>query len=238
MEILFFFVLLPKTSQQNRIMLVIIPDLANKIKHSINFDILWQVRRVSLWVLLSNLSRPPTWSSGRPTTQPASAGWTPWNWRWGVQASFSGPWAQPGKKSLINNRIVGGLARLGLDPRCGTDGLGQYKTPDMWYSVWDGLWRPGEAFLQIGLGCVMSRHHIVGLCRFLLKFWREDWKCISCQQNLYPVAQIRLNSHKIVYSWIRAFLVAQICPNLHKINYSWIRAFPVAQISPNLHKIA
>ena len=25
-------------------------------------------------------------------------------------------------------------------------------------SVWDGLWRPGGAFFQIGLGCVMSHH--------------------------------------------------------------------------------
>ena len=38
----------------------------------------------------------------------------------------------------------------------GTDGLGKYKTPDMWDSVRDGLWRPGGAFFQIGLGCVMS----------------------------------------------------------------------------------
>ena len=107
----------------------------------------------------------------------------------------------------------------------------------MRHSVWDGLWRPGEAFFQIGLGCVMSHHHIVGLCTFLLKFWREDWKCISCQQNLYPVAQIRLNSHKIVYSWIRTFPVAKICPNSHKIIYSWIRAFSVAKICPNSLKI-
>ena len=27
-----------------------------------------------------------------------------------------------------------------------------------WDSVWDGLWRPGGAFFQIGLGCVMSHH--------------------------------------------------------------------------------
>ena len=26
-------------------------------------------------------------------------------------------------------------------------------------SVWDGLWRPGGAFFQIGFGCVMSHHH-------------------------------------------------------------------------------
>ena len=25
-------------------------------------------------------------------------------------------------------------------------------------SIWDGLWRPGGAFFQIGLGCVMSHH--------------------------------------------------------------------------------
>ena len=46
----------------------------------------------------------------------------------------------------------------GSGPRYGTDSLGQYKTPDMLESVWDGLWRPGGAFFQIGLGCVMSHH--------------------------------------------------------------------------------
>ena len=39
-----------------------------------------------------------------------------------------------------------------------------------WDSAWDGLWRPGGAFFQIGLGCVMSHHHIEGLCTFLFKF--------------------------------------------------------------------
>ena len=34
-------------------------------------------------------------------------------------------------------------------------------------SVWDGLWRPGGAFFQIGFGCVMSHHHIEGLCTVL-----------------------------------------------------------------------
>ena len=63
---------------------------------------------------------------------------------------------------------------LGSGLRCGTGSLGQYKTPGMRQSVWDGLWRPGGAFFQIGLGCVMSHHHIEGLCTFLLKFWRED----------------------------------------------------------------
>ena len=33
-----------------------------------------------------------------------------------------------------------------------------------WDSVWDGLWRPGGAFFQIDFGCVMSHHHIKGLC--------------------------------------------------------------------------
>merc|ERR1711923_441894 len=71
---------------------------------------------------------------------------------------------------------------LGSGPRCGTDGLGQYKTPGMWHSVWDGLWRPGGAFFQIGFGCVMSHHHIEGLCTFLFKFWRENSNWSSCQQ--------------------------------------------------------
>ena len=46
----------------------------------------------------------------------------------------------------------------GSGPRYGTDSLGQYKTPDMLESVRDGLWRPGGAFFQIGLGFVMSHH--------------------------------------------------------------------------------
>ena len=33
-----------------------------------------------------------------------------------------------------------------------------------WCAVWFFcLWRPGGAFFQIGLGCVMSHHHIEGL---------------------------------------------------------------------------
>ena len=59
----------------------------------------------------------------------------------------------------------------GSGPRCQTGGLGQYKTYDMGESVWDGPWRPGGAFFQTGLGCVMSHHqsphrralHIPGL---------------------------------------------------------------------------
>ena len=73
--------------------------------------------------------------------------------------------------SLINNWIARGSLRMGplrSGPRCGTDGLGQYKTPGMWHSVWDGLWRPGGAFFQIGFGCVMSHHHIEGLWLALL----------------------------------------------------------------------
>ena len=70
----------------------------------------------------------------------------------------------------------------GSGSRCGTDGLGQYKTHGMPLSVWDGLWRPGGAFFQIGLCCVMSHHHIEGLCIFLFKFWRENSKWSSCQQ--------------------------------------------------------
>ena len=51
-------------------------------------------------------------------------------------------------------------------------------------SIRDGLWRPGGAFFQIGLGCVMSHHHIDGLCTFRFKFWRENSKWSSCQQSV------------------------------------------------------
>ena len=50
------------------------------------------------------------------------------------------------------------MAGLGSGPRCGTGSMGPYKTPDMLDSVRDDLWRPGGAFFQIGLGCVMSHH--------------------------------------------------------------------------------
>ena len=53
---------------------------------------------------------------------------------------------------------------LGLGPWCGTGRLGHYKIPGMRHSVWDGLWRPAEAFFQIGLGCVMSHQHTVYSC--------------------------------------------------------------------------
>ena len=46
----------------------------------------------------------------------------------------------------------------GSGPRYGIDGVGQYKTHGTVHSVRYGLWRPGEAFFQIGLGCVMSHH--------------------------------------------------------------------------------
>ena len=75
-------------------------------------------------------------------------------------------------ESLINNWMVTpdlwGMGGLGSGPRCGIDGLGQYKTPDMLEPVRDGLWRPGGAFFQIGLSCVMSHQHREGLCTFLL----------------------------------------------------------------------
>ena len=53
-----------------------------------------------------------------------------------------------------------GMGGLGSGPKCGIDGSGQYKTPDMPEPVRDGLWRPGGAFFQIGLGCVMSHHQL------------------------------------------------------------------------------
>ena len=129
------------------------------------------------------------------------------------------------------------MGPLGSGPRCGTDGLGQYKTPDMPDSVRDGLWRPGGAFFQIGLGCVMSHHHTEGLCTFLFKFLAGNLIMEVGLTKPFPVAQIRPNSHKIVSSSTRAYPVAQICAKSHKMVSSSIRAFPVAQIRPDSHKI-
>ena len=50
--------------------------------------------------------------------------------------------------------------------RVGSDRPWHKESHDMRDSVWDGLWRPGGAFFQIGLGCVMS-HPTEGLCAFL-----------------------------------------------------------------------
>ena len=130
-------------------------------------------------------------------------------------------------------------------------------------SVRDGLWRPGGAFFQIGLGCVMSHHqsphrralHIPVLI-LAGKFKMEFLPTVSHWKG-FPVAQICPNLHKIVSSYkgtclshiffpkshktvsssIRAFPVTEICPNLHKIVSSRIRAFPVTHICPNSHKI-
>ena len=63
--------------------------------------------------------------------------------------------------------------------RVGSDRPWHKESHDMRDSVWGGLWRPGEAFFQIGLDCVMSHHHIEGLCTFLFKFWRENSKWSS-----------------------------------------------------------
>ena len=68
-------------------------------------------------------------------------------------------------------------------------------------SIRDGLWRPEGAFFQIGLGCVMSHHHIEGLCIFLFKFLAGKFK-----MEFLPTVSLT-----------KAFPVAQICPNLHKI---------------------
>ena len=128
-------------------------------------------------------------------------------------------------------------------------------------SLWDGLWRPGGAFFQMGFGFVMSHHqpphkraqHIPVLIlagKFKMEFlptvshWKgfpvaqicpNSHKIVSSCIRAFPVAQIRPNSHKIAFSFIRAFHVAQICPNSHKIVFSCIKVFPVAQICPNSH---
>ena len=71
-----------------------------------------------------------------------------------------------------------GCEREGLVPRGvwgWVQGVGRAQgvTRSLRQSVWDGLWRPGTAFFQIGLGCVMSHRHIEGLCLFLFKFLQE-----------------------------------------------------------------
>ena len=112
--------------------------------------------------------------------------------------------------------------------------MGQYKTHGIGESVWDGLWRPGGAFFQIGLGCVMSHHQsphrrALNIPVLILagKFKMEFPPTVTEKDSL----------HEIVSSHIRAFPVAQIRPNLHKIVSSWIGALPVSQIRPNLYKI-
>ena len=68
--------------------------------------------------------------------------------------------------------------------RVGSERPWHKESHDMPDSVRGGLWRPGGAFFQIGLGCVMSHHHIDGLCTFQFKFWRENSKWSSCQQSV------------------------------------------------------
>ena len=50
-------------------------------------------------------------------------------------------------------------------------------------------------------------------------------------QNRVPANRVISQKH---YLWHR---FVQTCPNSHKIVFSYVRAFPVAQIRPNLHKI-
>ena len=103
---------------------------------------------------------------------------------------------------------------LGSGPRCGTDGLGQYKTHGIAESVRDGLRRPGGAFFQIGLGCVMS-HHLSSHRRALHipvlilagKFKIEFLPTVSCI-NLVLAAQGHFLSHRSVHICIKLFPAA------------------------------
>ena len=135
------------------------------------------------------------------------------------------------------------MGGLGSGPRCGTGSLGQYKTPDMLDSVPDGLWRPGGAFFQIGLGCVMIHHQsphrraLHNPVQILAGKFKMEFLPTVNHWKGFPVAQICPNSNKIISNYKGTFPVAQICPNPHKIMSSCLRAFPVAQIRPNSHKI-
>ena len=85
---------------------------------------------------------------------------------------------------IIGSYLVVGCSRRPhrLKLRVGSERPWHKESYDMRDSVWDGLWRPGGAFSQISLGCVMSHHHIDGHCTFLFKFWRENAKWSACQQ--------------------------------------------------------
>ena len=79
-------------------------------------------------------------------------------------------------------RVLQDLGASGVGSKVWVLTIGVIEVNHELDSVWDGLWRPGGAFFQIGLGCVMSHHHIEGLCLFLFKFWRENSKWNYCQQ--------------------------------------------------------
>ena len=86
-------------------------------------------------------------------------------------------------ESLINNwmvRVSWGLGASGVGSKVWVLTIGVLVVNPERDSVWDGLWRPGGAFFQIGLGCVMSHHNKEGLCTFLFKSWRENSKWSSC----------------------------------------------------------
>ena len=65
-------------------------------------------------------------------------------------------------ESLINNWMVTkswGLGASGVGSKVGVLTIRVPEANPERDSVRDGLWRPGGAFFQIGLGCVMSHHH-------------------------------------------------------------------------------
>ena len=86
------------------------------------------------------------------------------------------------------------MGPLGSGPRCGTDGLDQYKTPEGWGPVRDGPWRPGGAFFQIGLDCVMIYHqspHRMALhipVQILAGKFKMEFLPTVSRNNLVPAA--------------------------------------------------
>ena len=61
---------------------------------------------------------------------------------------------------IIGSYLVVGCSRRPhrLKLRVGSERPWHKESYDMRDSVWDGLWRPGGAFFQIGLSYVMSHH--------------------------------------------------------------------------------
>ena len=115
----------------------------------------------------------------------------------------------------------------GVRSKVGVRLIGVRKSHTEDYSAWDDLWRPGRAFFQIGLGCLMSHYlsphkralHIPVLI-LVGKFKMEFLPSVSHSKAL-PVAQIHPNSQKVVSSYIGAF-------QLYRFVQTRIKSFPIA----------
>ena len=130
--------------------------------------------------------------------------------------------------SLINNwnvRRLFDLGASGAGSKVWVLTIGVLEVNPEGDSVWDGLWRPGEAFFQIGLDCLMSHHNIGGLCTFWFKFWRENSKWSSCQQLVTEKDSL---SHRFVPTRIKLLPATKEHYQSHRFAQTHIKLFPVA----------